>query len=347
MTPLSPSRGPAANDSNPALLASATINETGPIHQPQSAPESPTTRLATTSTPVAQLGEVLEPDLTGDVPETEAVDAGAGAEASAGPAVYVPYEELFIDRSGNIMDRKAAKPRVVQSPSTSADPFLVVDHSGYDQTDKEALSPDSFVNVSPAAGAVIVEKPIAATSYVLIPPPDADIKSNASGSQRPVFVPRPLAPVLEEEEWEDDEEDPFRPTAPTTGGKMRFSPYTPSHTGPVDTPGAGPSGSTIASATGGRVLLDEFPISSVRSTADWDPELADPLAVVVYSKSEAGDSRKDKGKGKGKQSAYYTEDWQECVNSSYTSLSLWLTFSDHSQVPKICCTRLQHRYSGP
>jgi hypothetical protein len=310
MTPLSPSRGPAANDSNPALLASAAINGNGPIHQPKSAPESPTTRLAATSTPVAQLGEVLEPELTGDVPETEAVDVGAGADPSAGPAVYVPYEELFIDRSGNIMDRKAAKSRVFDSPSSSVDPFLVVDHSSHGNTDEEALSPDSFVNVSPAAGASVEGKPIASMSYVLVPPPDAGTKSKASGNQRPVFVPQPLAPVLEEEEGEDDEEDLFRPTAPTSGGKMRFSPYTPSHTGPVDTPGAGPSGSKITSATGGRVLLDEFPISSVRSTADWDPELADPLAVVVYSKSEEGGSRKDKGKGKGKQSAYYTDEWQ-------------------------------------
>jgi hypothetical protein len=310
MTPLSPSRGPSANVPNPALLATSAINETRPIHQPQSAPESPTTRLATTSTPAAQLGEVLEPELTSDVPEMEAVDVGTGAEEHVGPAVYVPYEELFIDRSGNIMDRKAAKSRVVESPSTSADPFLVVDRSSRGNTDDEALSPDSFVNVSPAAGAVIVEKPMASTSYVLVPPPDAGIKSQASGSQRPVFVPRPLASVLEEEEWEDDEEDPFRPTAPKTGGKMRFSPYTPSHSGPVDTPGAGPSVSKIAPATGGRVLLDEFPISSVRSTADWDPELADPLAVVVYSGPEAGGSRKDKGKGKGKVQVYYTDEWQ-------------------------------------
>jgi len=308
MTPLSPSRGPAANDSNPALLAGGAINETGPIHQPQSAPESPTTHLAPTSTRVAQLGEVLEPALTDDVPETEAADLAASTEEHVVPAVYVPYEELFIDRSGNIMDRKATKSRVVQSPSTSADPFLVVDHYSHGNTDEETLSPDSFVNVSPVA----VETPMASTSDVSVPPPDAGIKSYPSGgSQRPVFVPRPLAPVLEEEEWEDDEEeDPYRPTAPSTGGKMRFSPYTPSYSGPVDTPGAGPSGSKITSATGGRVLLDEFPISSVRSTADWDPELADPLAVVVYSKSKAGGSRKDKGKGKGKQSAYYTDDWQ-------------------------------------
>jgi hypothetical protein len=310
MTPFSPSRGPAANDSNPALLASATTNEDGPIHQPQSAPESPTTRLAATSTPVAQLGEVLEPELTGNVPETEAADLAARTEEHVGPAVYVPYEELFIDRSGNIMDRKAAKSRVVESPSTSADPFLVVDRSSRGNNDDEALSPDSFVNVSPAAGAFTEAKPMASTSYVLVPPPDAGIKSQASGSQRPVCVPRPLAPVLEEEEWEDYEEDLFRPSSPKTGGKMRFSPYTPSHTGPVDTPGAGPSGNKIASATGGRVLLDEFPISSVRSTADWDPELADPLAVVVYSGPEAEGSRKNKGKGKGKQSAYYTDEWQ-------------------------------------
>jgi hypothetical protein len=310
MTPLSPSRGPAANDSNSALLASATTNEDGPIHQPQSASESPTTRLAATSTPVAQLGEVLKPEPTGDVSKTEAADVGTGAEEHVGPAVYVPYEELFIDRSGNIMDRKAAKSRVVESPSTSADPFLVVDRFSRGNTDDEALSPDSFVNVSPAAGAVIVEKPMASTSYVLVPPPDAGIKSNASGSQRPVCVPRPLAPVLEEEEWEDYEEDPFRPTSPKTGGKMRFSPYTPSHSGPVDTPGAGPSESKITSATGGRVLLDEFPISSVRSTADWDPELADPLAVVVYSGPEAGGSGKDKGKGKAKQQVNYTDEWQ-------------------------------------
>jgi hypothetical protein len=311
MTPLSPSRGPAANDSNPALVASAAISESGPIHQPQSAPESPTIRLAATSTRVAQLGEVLEPEPKSDIPETEAADVGTGAEEHVGPAVYVPYEELFIDRSGNIMDRKAAESRVVQSSSTSADPFLVVDHSSHGNTDEVALSPDSFVNVSPAAGAVVAGKPIASTSHVLVPSPDASIKSNASGSQRPVCVPRPLAPVLEEEEWDDDEEeDPFRPTAPKTGEKMRISPYTPSHSGPVDTPGAGPSGSKITSATGGRVLLDEFPISSVRSTADWDPELADPLAVVVYSGPEAEGSRKNKGKGKGKQSAYYTDEWQ-------------------------------------
>jgi hypothetical protein len=311
MTPLSPSRGPAADGPNPALLASATTNEDGPVHQPQSAPESPTTRLTATSTRVAQLREVLEPELSGDVPEIEAVDVGTGAEEHVGPAVYVPYEEVFIDRSGNIMDRKAAKSRVVESPSTSADPFLVVDRSSRGNNDDEALSPDSFVNVSPAAGVFTEAKPMALTSYVLVPPPDAGIKSNASGSQRPVCVPRPLAPVLEEEEWDDDEEeDPFRPTAPTTGGKMRISPYTPSHSGPVDTPEAGPSGTKIASATGGRVLLDEFPISSVRSTADWDPELADPLAVVVYSGPEAGGSRKDKGKGKGEQSAYYTDEWQ-------------------------------------
>jgi hypothetical protein len=311
MTPLSPSRGPAASGSNPALLASATTNEDGSVHQPQSAPESPTTRLTATSAPVAQFREVLEPELTGNVPETEAADLAARTEEHVGPAVYVPYEELFIDRSGNIMDRKAAKSRVVESPSNSADPFLVVDRSSRGNTDDEALSPDSFVDVSPAAGAVVAEKPIASASYVLVPPPDASIKCNASGSQRPVFVPRPLAPVLEEEEWEDYEGDLFRPTSPKTGGKMRFPSYTPSHSGSVDTPGAGPSASKITSATGGRVLLDEFPISSVRSTAGWDPELADPLAVVVYSGPEAGGSRKDKGKGKGKQSAYYTDEWQE------------------------------------
>jgi hypothetical protein len=306
MTPLSPSRGPAANDSNSALLASATTNEDGPIQKSQTAPESPTTRPAATSTPVAQLGEVLEPELTGNVPETEAADLAARTEEHVGPAVYVPYEELFIDRSGNIMDRKAAESRVVESPSTSADPFLVVDRSSRGDNDDEALSPDSFVNVSPAAGAVIVEKPMASTSYVLVPPTDAGIKSNASGSQRPVVIPRPLAPVLEEEEWEDYEEDLFRPTSPKTGGKMRCSSYTPSHSGPVDTPGAGPSGSKITSAT----LLDEFPISSVRSTADWDPELADPLAVVVYSGPEAEGSRKDKGKSKAKQQVNYTDEWQ-------------------------------------
>jgi len=252
---------------------------------------------------------VLEPGPKVDVPETEAADLAASTEDHVGPAVYSPYEELFIDRSGNIMDRKAAKSRVVESPSTSPDPFLVVDHSGYDNTDKEALSPDSFVDVSPAAGAFNEEKPMASTSYVLVPPPDAGIKSNAPESQRSVFIPRPLAPVLEEEEGEDDEQDHFRPTAPKTGGKMRFSPYTPSYSGHVDTPGAGPSGPKITSATGGRVLLDEFPISSVRSTADWDPELADPLAVVVYSGPEAGGARKDKGKGKGKQTVYYTDEW--------------------------------------
>jgi hypothetical protein len=310
MTPLSPSRGPAASGSNPALLASATTNEDGSVHQPQSAPESPTTRLTATSAPVAQFREVLEPELTGNVPETEAADLAARTEEHVGPAVYVPYEELFIDRSGNIMDRKAAKSRVVESPSTSADPFLVVDRSSRGNNDDEAISPDSFVNVSPAAGAFTEAKPMASTSYVLVPPPNAGIKSNASGSQRPVFVPRPLAPVLEEEEWEDGEEDPFRPTAPTPGGKMRIPPYTPSHSGPVDTPEAGPSGTKIASATGGRVLLDEFPISSVRSTADWDPELADPLAVVVFSGPEAGGSRKDKGKGKGDQFVYSIAEWQ-------------------------------------
>jgi len=249
---------------------------------------------------------VLEPELTSDVLETEAVDVGAGAETSAGPAVYVPYEELFIDRSGSIVDRKAAKSRVIESPPTSADPFLVVDHSGHGITDDDALSPESFVDVSPAAGDAIEQKLNVSRSYVLVPPPDAGIKSNASGIQRPVFVPRPLAPVLEEEEGEDEGGDPFRPTAPTPGEKMRFSPFTPSHSGPVDTPGAGPSGSKIASATGGRVLLDEFPISSVRSTADWDPELADPLAVVVYSGPEAGGARK----GKGKQTVYSTDQLQ-------------------------------------
>jgi hypothetical protein len=256
------------------------------------------------------LGEVLEPDLTGDVPETEAADVVTSTEASAGPAVYVPYEELFIDRSGNIMDRKAAKSRVVESPSNSPDPFLVVDRSSRGNTADEALSPDSLVNVSPAAGAVVAEKPIASTSYVLVPPPHAGNKIGDSASHRPVMVPRPLAPVLEKEEGEGDEENSFRSTAPTTGGKMRFSPYTPSHSGPIETPGAGPSGSKVASATGGRVLLDEFPISSVRSTADWDSELADPLAVVVYSGPEAGGSRKDKGKGKGNQFVYSIAEWQ-------------------------------------
>jgi hypothetical protein len=310
MTPPSPSRGPAIDDANSAFLASATINEEEPIHQPHSAPESPTTRLAPTSTPGAQLADVLEPEPKGEVPEIEAADVMTSIEESAGPAEFVPYEELFIDRCGNIMEAKAAKAREVDSPSTSADPFLVVDHSCHGNTDEEALSPDSFVQVSPVAGALVEEKPIASISYVLVPPPDVGIKSDAPTSQRPVFVPRPLAPVIEEEELEE-EGGLFSPATPTTEGKMRFPPGTPLRSGLAASSEAGPSGSKIASATGGRKLLDEFPVSSVRSTADWNPELEDPLAIVVYYGPEGGGPRKDKGKGKGNSPSDSSDEWQE------------------------------------
>jgi hypothetical protein len=310
MTPPSPSRGAAVDDANSALLAGPAINEEVPIHQPHSAPESPTTRLAPTSTPGVQSADVLEPEPKCDVPETEAADVGTSTGASVGPAEFVPYEELFIDRCGNIMERNAAKAREVYSPSTSADPFLVVDQFSHDNIDEEVLSPDSFVQVSPPAGAVVEEKPIASIPYVLVPPPDVGTKSEAPTGQRPVFVPRPLAPVLEEEELAV-EGDTFSPATPTTEGKMRFPPGTPLRSGPAASAEAGPSESKIASATGGRKLLDEFPVSSIRSTANWNPELEDPLAIVVYYGPEGGKPRKNKGKGKGKSPFYSSDEWQE------------------------------------
>jgi len=313
MTPPSPSLKPAGDDSGLALLASAAINEDRPNQQTHSAPESPTIHLASTSTPAAQLAGLLRPELTGDVLETETADI-SGTEASAGPAVYVPYDELFIDRSGNIMERRTAEARVVKYPSTSADPFLIVEHSGRGGTDEDVLSPDSFVQVSPAAGAVVQEQPVSSISYVLLPSPNAGIESNASEGQRPVFVPRPLAPVLEEDEEEygeneELEEDLFGLTASTTRETMGYSPGATSFPIPLSSE-AGPSRSKIAAATGGRKFLDEFPISAARSSAYGNPELADPLAIVAHSEVGAGGPRrKDKGKGKGKASVYFDDEW--------------------------------------
>ena len=313
MTPPSPSLKPAGDDSGLALLASAAINEDGPIRPGHSAPESPTIHLASTSTPAAQLAGLLGPNTPGDAAETRTADI-TGTKASAGPAQYVPYDELFIDRSGNIMERRIAEARVVKIPSTSADPFLIVDHSGRSGTDEAVLSPDSFVQVSPAAGTINQDQPSASISYVLVPAPDAGIESNASEIQRPVFVPRPLAPVLEEdeEEYEENEkveEDLFGLTATTRRETMGHSPGGSSS--PIPVLGeAGPSRSKIATTTVGRKFLDEFPISDARSSAYGNLESADPLAIVAHSKVGAGGPRrKDKHKGKGKASVYFDDEW--------------------------------------
>lgn len=312
MTPPSPSLKPAGDDSGLALLASAAINEDGPIQQIHSAPESPTIHLAPRRNPEDELADSLEPEPIDNVPGTVTADI-TSIEPSAGPAQYVPYEELFIDRSGNIMERRTAEARVVKYPSTSADPFIV-DHSGHGDTDDEVLSPDSFVQISPAAGAVIQEQPVTSISYVLVPAPDAGIESNASESQRPVFVPRPLAPVLEEdeEEYEENEkveEDLFGLTAPTRRETMGHSPGGSSS--PIPVLGeAGPSRSKIATTTVGRKFLDEFPISDARSSAYGNLESADPLAIVAHSEVGAGGPRrKDKDKGKGKASVYFDDEW--------------------------------------
>jgi len=111
LTPPSPTRpGPETDDlalpASSALYAGGSAGKSGP------ALESPTLRFNSTSDAGAQLVGNVPKSTSEDMERRShnvAVEPGNKCEEQAETAQFVPSEELFIDRTGNIIDRGSVR----------------------------------------------------------------------------------------------------------------------------------------------------------------------------------------------------------------------------------------------
>jgi hypothetical protein len=205
-------------------------------------------QLATTST---LEDEPWEPDpiVKEDLGGKEETDSGTTEnQETAGKDEPVQDEELYIDWTGDMMERKASGSRRVEGSPSLSGPFVYFAQPEAAHTDDEGASPGPFVHVTPISGDISDEWS-GSSSFVLVPPAESHAEVEKVTHDRLVYIPRPLAAVPEEDE--EDEEDFYTPMMfPVSMDKDLSNPTEQVDLGVT----AGSGASAVNRSPGGRIL---------------------------------------------------------------------------------------------